>query len=131
MKRRSRGAAIRITLKTAREATVRVVDAQGRPVSGARVALMDGVWPLALVTDTTCADGTIVLRYPAEATIGQVVAFKAGVGFDYTSTLVEKHRRERKPLPEEITLNLSGARTVRVKVVDSSDRPVAGVPVFP
>src|SRR5262249_39826205 len=83
--------------------------------------------------DSTRADGTAVLRYPADAKIGQVFAFKSGVGFDYVSTLLGKRgtTAARKAVPDDVTLKLTGARTVRVKAVDSADRPVAGVLVFP
>jgi RNA polymerase sigma factor (sigma-70 family) len=121
---------LRITLQPARAATVQVVR-RGYPVDGARLALFDASIR-ALSVDSTRADGTAVLRYPAGAKVAQVMAFKSGLGFDYVTTLVGKRGTgERKPLPDEVTLTLSGARTVRVKAVDSSGRPVAGVPVYP
>jgi protocatechuate 3,4-dioxygenase beta subunit len=121
---------LRITLKPARTATVHVIDARGQPVSGARVVLFEASVKM-LLTQDTHADGMTTLRYPADATIGQLSAFKSGIGFDYISTLSAKQSLERKPLPEDITLKLTGARTVRVKAVDSANRPVAGVPICP
>jgi RNA polymerase sigma factor (sigma-70 family) len=122
---------LRIPLQPARSATVRVVDAQGRPVGGARLALFEASIRM-LSVDSTRADGTAVVRYPAGAKIAQLIAFKSNLGFDYVSTLLGKRGAgERKPLPAEVTLTLTGARTVRVKAVDSSGRPVAGVPVCP
>jgi RNA polymerase sigma factor (sigma-70 family) len=122
---------LRITLRPARAVTVRVVDGRGQPVGGARLALFEASIKM-LSMDSTRADGTGILRYPADAKIGQVIAFKAGLGFDYVTTLVGKPGTdERRPLPEAVTLTLAGARTVRVKAVDSSGRPVAGVPVYP
>jgi RNA polymerase sigma factor (sigma-70 family) len=125
------GRDLRITLRPALSATVRVVDAQGQPVSGAWLAVFEESIRM-LSMDSTPADGTAVLRYPAGAKIAQVCAFKSGLGFDYVSTLLGKRgTTERKPLPGEITLKLTGARTVRVKAVDTSGRPVAGIRVYP
>jgi Sigma-70, region 4/Protein of unknown function, DUF255 len=122
---------LRITLEPARSVTVRVVDGAGQPASGARLALFEASLAM-LLTDHTRADGTAVLHYPAQAKVAQVIAFKSGLGFDYVSTLLGKRgSTERKRLPAEVTLTLSGARTVRVKAVDSANRPVAGVPVSP
>jgi protocatechuate 3,4-dioxygenase beta subunit len=119
-------------LKPARSVTVRVADARGRPVGGARVALIEEQPMWTLVLDRTRADGTVVLRYPTEAKIGSLIAFQSGLGFDYVSTLLGKRgTTERRPLPDDVTLRLTGARTVRVKAVDSANRPVAGIPVYP
>ena len=63
-----------------------------------------------------------------------VIGLKSGAGFDY----FENYRTNPPspefafpPLPGEITLTLDGARTVRVKVVDPTGRPVPGVVVKP
>jgi RNA polymerase sigma factor (sigma-70 family) len=122
---------LRITLEPARSVTVRVVDGAGQPVGGARLALFEASIAT-LLTDRTRADGTAVLHYPAQAKVAQVIAFKSGLGFDYIGTLLGKRgSTERMRLPEEVTLTLGGARTVRVTAVDSAGRPVAGVPVYP
>src|SRR5262249_51182838 len=119
-----------ITLKPARRAMVRVVDAQGRAVGGATVALLEASIHT-LRTATTRADGTVALTYPADATIGHVFAFKSCLGFDYWTTSITRRSQEHKPLPEEVTLKLTGARTVRVKAGNSANQPVVGVPIFP
>jgi RNA polymerase sigma factor (sigma-70 family) len=121
---------LRVTLRPARATTVRVRDAAKQPVAGARVVLMSAELTQ-LATGATAGDGTAVVRYPAEVEAGFVFALKGGVGFDYATTLKEKQGRERLPLPADVSLVLSGARTVRVKAVDGADRPVAGLTVYP
>jgi RNA polymerase sigma factor (sigma-70 family) len=129
------GTAVRVVLKPCRESSVKVVDAQDRPIDGARVTLLDGQMLFPLLTTTTGADGSATLRFPADAVVGQIFATKSGAGFDYVSTLAAKRGQERTPrrtpLPEAVALKLAGARTVRVKAVDSANRPVAGVSINP
>jgi hypothetical protein len=119
-----------ITLRPARTATVRVRDAAQQPVAGARVVLVAERLHQ-LVTGTTAGDGAAVLRYPADVEVRFVFAFKGGAGFDYVSTLKERGGKERVPLPADVALELSGARTASVTAVDSADRPVAGLAVTP
>ena len=63
-----------------------------------------------------------------------MIGLKSGAGFDYFEnyrTTPPSPEFEFPALPGEITLTLDGARTVRVKVVDPSGRPVPGVVVKP
>lgn len=119
-----------VTLRPARTATVRVRDAEQQPVAGARVVLT-AERGHQFATGATADDGAAVVRYPADAEVKAVFAFKGGAGFDYVSTLKERDGRERVPLPADVALVLSGARTASVKVVDSADRPVAGLAAAP
>ncbi|MDY3556824.1 sigma-70 family RNA polymerase sigma factor [Gemmata sp. JC717] len=121
---------VRVTLLPARASTVRVTNAAKQPVAGARVVLVSaGLGPLA--TATTIGDGSATVRYPAGTEIGFVFALKEGAGFDYVTTLKTKRGRDREPLPDEVALTLSGARTVRVKAVDGAGKPVAGLTILP
>ncbi len=119
-----------IRLLPSKEVRTRVVDGRDRPIAGGKVVLI--LTDLATsFAGLTAADGTVSLRYPREAEVGFVMAFKSGAGFDYASTLIAKSERGRKPLARELTLRLTGSRTVRVKAVDSSERPVAGLLIYP
>ncbi|MBN9518628.1 hypothetical protein J0H58_08930 [bacterium] len=121
---------LRVTLRPARAATVRVGDVSKQPVADARVVLVSAELTQ-LATSSTAGDGAAVVRYPEGVEVGFVFALKGGVGFDYFTTLKERRGSDRLPLPVDIALVLSGARTVRVKAVDGAGRPVAGLTVFP
>ncbi len=119
-----------IRLLPSKEVKTRVVDGRDQPIAGGKVVLV--LADLApSFAGLSAADGTVSLRYPREAEVEFVMALKSGAGFDYVSTLIAKRERERKPLPGQVTLRLTGSRTVRVKAVDSSERPVAGLVIYP
>lgn len=129
---------LRVALKPAKSTEVRVIDTGGAAVAGARVAVVqDRGW--VLDSTETGTDGTARLRYPADATIGQVYALKAGWGLDYFTTLVAYEAPptggpalpKRVLLPREVRLKLTGARVVRVRILDHSGRPAAGISVYP
>ncbi len=130
MKKSKVGGEMRIVLKPARTTTIRILDAKKQPVAAARVVMQSSSLTL-LTTGESRADGTITLRSPADAEIDCVFAFKSGLGFDYFSTTLAKHRPDRKPLPDEVALQLVSARTVRIKAVDSENKSVAGVSIHP
>ena len=64
-----------------------------------------------------------------------IMAFKSGVGYDYFSADVrdENNYPVKNPpkLPEQLTLNLNGAKKVRLRAVDTQGQPVAGVTIRP
>ena len=72
------------------------------------------------MTDT---QGLATLRVAADARVQWVIGLKAGVGFDYFENYHIVPATEFPPLPEEVTLTLNGARTVRIKAVDSAAGP--------
>ena len=121
--------AIRITLKPPRKVNVLVVDAKGASIDGARVAIE--VRQRILATGLTDTSGRWSAEIPADAYVGHLLAFKAGVGFDYLSTAEKRGDQVRKPLPENVKLTLSGARTVRITAVDSALNPVPGLRIMP
>jgi beta-lactamase regulating signal transducer with metallopeptidase domain len=125
----SKPTAYRIVVRPSRQVAVIVKDANGRPVGDAGVEVIHAYEPLPFVR--TDAKGIALLRIPADAKVGWVIALKSGVGFDYFENYQSLQSRERPPLPERIELTLDGARTVRVEAVDSSGRPLPDVPFVP
>jgi beta-lactamase regulating signal transducer with metallopeptidase domain/protocatechuate 3,4-dioxygenase beta subunit len=122
---------LQVVLKPARTVKMRVTDAAGRPLAGAVVEAFDYAYQFHA---STGADGVALLRVPADAHISAVTGLKSGAGFDYFenySTNPPSPSFPYPPLPQEITLTLDGARTVRVKVIDPAGRPVPGVAVKP
>ncbi len=119
---------LRIVLKPAREVKVTAVDGRGLPVAGAKAFILDVVFPVA--EGTTDERGVATLRIPAEAMTQWVFGSKPGVGLDYFETYRSIPATYALP-PAEVRLVLDGARTVRVKVVDSVDKPVPGVELVP
>lgn len=119
---------VRIVLRPAREVRVTAVDGRGTPVPGAEVFLLDLVFPVA--RGTTDDRGSVSLRAPAEAMTQYLFGLKPGVGFDYFETSQSTPPTFRPP-PPEVRLHLDGARTVRVKAVDSSGRPASGIDLVP
>jgi RNA polymerase sigma factor (sigma-70 family) len=118
----------RIVLKPARAVTVSVADERGMPVENTAVFLLDLVFPVA--QGQTNARGIAVVSAPQDALVQWVFGYKAGVGFDY----FENYRSSPagfSPPPERAALVLNGTRSVRVRAVDSSERPVQGIDIVP
>lgn len=121
---------LQIKLRAAREVKVEVADARGIPISACPVLLiLDEL--LTSFPGVTGEDGQAIIRYPAEAQPALVIAYKEGRGFDYVTTRINRREPERKPLPGEISLKLTGARTVRVQALDRAKRPVPSVSIYP
>ena len=108
-----------LALRPVRETSVNVVRPDGTPIPGAPVRVVFG--GSALVRARSGADGRAHLRIPAGEPVDWIAAAKDGEGLDYFQG------RDEIPLPEEVKLTLQGAVTVRVKVVDTARRPVAGL----
>ncbi len=125
---------MRIVVKPSRPLRVRVNDATGAPVPGAAV---EAIEPLVFHADArTGPDGSALLRIPADARVPWVIGLKPGVGFDYFENVRTRPTSPDRPfdyppLPAEVSLSLDGAQTMRIKVLDSKDRPVAGVVLSP
>ena len=107
-----RRAEVRIVLRLVREVEVRVTDADGGGIEGAAVEVFD--WSKSLETATTDAAGIARLAVPADAEIGQVVALKPGVGFDY-----QAESGGVLEINGPVGLVLHGVRTIRVRAVDA------------
>jgi RNA polymerase sigma factor (sigma-70 family) len=120
---------VRIVLKPARVVTVSVVDSVGAPVEGAVVFVLDLVVPVAEAR--TDARGIATLRAPIDAMTMWIFGSKSGVGFDYFENYRSAPAMPMSPPPETARLVLDGARTVRLRAVDSTGRPVPGVELYP
>ena len=104
--------AIRIVLKPSRSVDMTVVDARGQPVAGADVAAL--LWSGQIAAGKTDIHGKARVEIPAEASDVTILAYKSGVGMDYSS-------------PDAANLVLDGTAPVEVKTVDSAGKLVTGL----
>ncbi len=118
---------VRIVVRPAREVTTTVVDGRGDPVTDALVVILDRWLPVAEAR--TDARGTAVLKVPAEADMRWIIGAKPGVGFDYFENDRGGWLTPWSRPPRGARLVLDGARTIRVRAVDSAGRPVPGVEI--
>ena len=119
---------VEMILRPAGEMTVKVTDAVGAPVADAAVvAIGASEISIPLARGKTATDGLVTLRYPADAAIDGVFAMKAGAGFDHWFSPEESD--DQAEIPRQISLQLQGAFTAHVRVVDDGGEPVAGAQV--
>ena len=118
----------RIVLKPNRKVRVSVVDGRGSAVEGAKVKVLDVAFPVA--EGRTDVRGVVELSAPADVMTQWIFGLKPGLGFDYFENYLTVPS-DWSPLPRQVSLVLNGARTVRVRAVDSANRPVAGVEIAP
>lgn len=127
----------KIILKPAREVTAKVVDAKLVPVPGAEIMAIEHYGFPIVAMATTTPDGSARLRLPADAPVGQIMAMRPGLGFDYAEfgkVAPNGQISEGVPaakIPAFIPLTLALARTVQVKAIDMSGRPLAGIAFKP
>ncbi len=125
---------VRLVLKPARALEIQVVDQNGKPVPGAVVGVVCAQRGLDHVRSDS--QGKASLLVPADAPLHRVYAFQSGLGLDYLS-FPGKDRALTGDLPQApdlsrpLVLKLDGAKTVRLRLVDPEDRPLAGISVFP
>ena len=119
---------VRIVLKPSRMTKVHVRNSKAQPVVGATVAAVGFGFEGETTTDQA-GDG--LLHVPADARVRWIVARKGGAGFDYFENDRSKDAGKIGPLPPDVTLTLDGARSVRIKAVDTAGRPVPGVDFAP
>ena len=94
--------------------------------------IFSGRWSHRLIANaTTDASGKAAVQLPADARIRLVTALKSGVGFDYDLFWREGDTHPWKEASDAVDLVLEGARTVTVKAVDSSGRPIPDVAIYP
>lgn len=117
-----------ITVMPERTVAVRVIDADGIPVSDVMVRAMA---PADIGHVTTDSAGEATLRLPANFEPHWIVAFRSGAGFDYYENYQTRPGSTAPPLPEVVELQLMGTRRVDVEVVDSDGWPVSGVRITP
>ena len=120
---------IRAVLKPLRKTNVTVVDGTGKPLSDASVRLYAEY--VKLVESQTDSIGKAMFEFPADAQVDWIVAFKAGHGFDYYENYDSFPTQIRLDVPAEVNLKLDGFTSVKVKVLDTKNQPLAGVGVTP
>jgi len=121
---------VRLVLKPSREVRVSVTDLRGGPAAGAAVEALGIVGPV-LDAATADAAGLARLRLPADIKFVTIIALKSGLGFDYYQHNPGVVGGQAADLPDAVALKLDGARTVRVRAVDSAGKPLAGVTFYP
>ena len=121
---------VRIVLKSARVVTVSVVDAGGAAVEGAAVFVLD-LSSSRSPRSNRCAAAVARLRVPADAMTQWIVGYKSGVGLDYFENYRFQRLTDWSLPPERARLVLNGTRAVRVRIVDSAQKPVPGVEIGP
>jgi hypothetical protein len=122
-------AEVRLVLKPSCVVKARVVDSAGAPVIGAKIAAQHAYDFVAYAESDT--DGWGILRMPEDAKVTNIVAVKAGVGFDYFENKASEKWLDVKPLPSEVTLTLDGVSRFQVHAVDSKGHPIKGVEFCP
>ncbi|MHC5537913.1 carboxypeptidase-like regulatory domain-containing protein, partial [Singulisphaera rosea] len=126
-----------VVLKPAQAITAQVVDARHVPTPEAEIVAVESYGFPIVAKATTGSDGSARLRLPADALVGQIMAVKPGVGFDYAELgKVARNGQisEGAPtakIPESIHLTLELARAVQVKAVDNLGHPIAGISFKP
>ncbi len=120
---------VRIVMKPGHEVKVRVVDGDGKPVTGAKVVAMES-YDL-VVSGETDGQGSVVLNIPEDSRVSYFAAVKDGAGLDYFENAASRKWRDVKPLPKEVKLTLDGVARLKVKAVDSAGRPVVGARFHP
>lgn len=121
---------LRIVLRAAREATIRVIDQNGAAVGDATVGLQ-GPQGRHLAAGRTDNGGSVRLKYPPDVVVESVFAFKAGQGFDFWKRFGDEDSAEDRNLPQALKLTMNGAQTVRIRAIDSAGQPVSGLAVYP
>jgi beta-lactamase regulating signal transducer with metallopeptidase domain/protocatechuate 3,4-dioxygenase beta subunit len=124
----------RLVMKPAKSIDVRVVDASGRPVADAVVGVVVSYRGIASGRSNT--EGKCALRVPANAPLQNIYAFKSGKGLDYVvfptvAPAATNDGPQPPDLSRPVTLQLSGARTIRIMLVDPEGKPIKGVGVTP
>ena len=126
---------LRVVLKPTRPVTVTVVDLNGLPVTGALIETIAAhvFIPLqkSIVSCQTDNKGQATLHLPADARVDWITARHDAYGYDYYENYDSFPISERLKLPQELTLTLNGGSNAEVKVVDSKDKPIAGVDIIP
>jgi hypothetical protein len=121
-----------LRLKPPKQVAVRVTDGE-QPVPGASVLLVGAGFPYE--APLTSVSGETTVQIPADLEADSVVAWKDGAGLDYTAS-----RRSGTssgpggpPLKtdDRIDLKLSRGPVVRFRVIDQSEKPVAGLHMIP
>ncbi|GAB5403467.1 MAG: hypothetical protein Aurels2KO_16980 [Aureliella sp.] len=101
---------------------------EGAPVSDATIVVQDELKEIDVLKSDARGQATAWLP---EGSVPMITAFRPGVGYDYYSAYVRNRVKIPVAIPEEITLRLSGAKKVRLRVVDTAGAPISGATVRP
>jgi beta-lactamase regulating signal transducer with metallopeptidase domain/protocatechuate 3,4-dioxygenase beta subunit len=118
----------RVVLKPSRSVTVTVNDPAGKPIPDASVEVIADYGSAAV--GATDPQGRVTLRYPDGPKVQWIVALKSGAGFDYFENYRSWPSEGSAVVTESLSLVLSGARTARIKAVDSKGKPIAGAEFY-
>ena len=119
----------RAVLKPLRATNVTVVDRDGNPLADASVRLFADYGRLAEMR--TDAVGQTQFQFPYDAQVDWIVAYKPGFGFDYYENYDSFPTQIRLDMPADVKLKLDGFTSVKVKVVDTNNKPIPGVAMTP
>ncbi len=121
----------RIVLKPSRAVTLCVVGQGGKPIADAAVGFIVNDNPIS--GGRTDAGGRWAVRVPVDWYQWCAFSFKSNVGFDYAGIRQPQNGGQtvNRPLPDNLTLTLDGARTERVKAMHRDGKPIAGVRFAP
>ena len=124
--------AVEIRIEPIKSAKVKVVDASGKPIEDANVAIQLD-YPITTGPEATDADGMAAIPLPESETIQAVVAWKDHAGLDYKLyTLPRKQtddlltKKPEFPANAFETLALEGASPLTVRIVDVTGDPIPG-----
>lgn len=119
----------RVIVKPVKIVTVTARDKDESVRSGATIKAIADLCVVA--TGSTDENGQATLRIPGNAEVEWIYGYQHNHGFDYYENYAAFPSEERLPLPENVTLTLDGSQRAKVRIVDSEEKPVAGVMVVP
>ena len=125
-----------VTLEPIKNARVQVVDGEGKPVVGAKVAAQLA-FPNSVGPFFTDEAGEAIVEIPESDSIVAVVAWKDHLGLDYMSYVLPYNqevdqlaKKPEFPYGEGETLTLGGASPLTVHVTDTDGQPLEDVPTY-
>ncbi|GAA5505025.1 carboxypeptidase regulatory-like domain-containing protein [Novipirellula caenicola] len=125
-----------IQLSETNVGSVRVVDAEGKPLNDAAVAVQLN-FPNNITGLSTDESGSVTFRYPKSDRIEAIVAWKGNHGLDYRVYSLPHHQRSDTlaqvpefPAQNGETLRLEGAKPLRVRITDDNGQPIPAIRTY-
>lgn len=126
---------VQVVIKTASAISVKVVGADGAPVSEATVGALVRYPQMGheKLTAKTNADGVATWRVLPGGHSATFLAFKPDAGLDYVNFGSEQNRDDVAPvMPKDVVvMKLEGVRSYPLSAVDDDGKPVANVRISP
>lgn len=123
---------LNVRLLSTRLSEVSVVDNNDAPVMGATVVVQNGTTEIEVLK--TNADGRVRVVVPEKGS-EMIIAFKAGVGYDYFSADVRDENNypvaDPPRIGDQLQLKLDAATTLQIRAVDSKGEPIANARIRP